>query len=134
MISIVDDDESVREATKGFVRSLGYDAEAFASAEDFLQSERVGDTSCVITDLQMPGLSGIELQTYLMSRGNRTPMIFVTASPEEMARARTLNGGAIGFLPKPFNEERLIEYIRLALAVDSAELRGTAVSVAGALS
>src|SRR5215467_10919729 len=120
MISIVDDDEFVREATKGFVRSLGYAAEAFASAEDFLQSERVDDTSCVITDLQMPGLSGIELQTHLMSRGNRTPMIFVTASREEMARARALNGGAIGFLPKPFNEERLIEYIRLALAVDSA--------------
>jgi FixJ family two-component response regulator len=128
MISIVDDDESVREATKGFVRSLGYDAEAFASAEDFLQSERLDDTSCVITDLQMPGLSGIELQTHLMSRGNHTPMIFVTASREEMARAQALNGGAIGFLPKPFNEERLIEYIRLALDVDSAELR----SVAGA--
>jgi FixJ family two-component response regulator len=78
----------------------------------------------------MPGLSGIELQTHLMSRGNRTPMIFVTASLEEMARARALNGGAIGFMPKPFNEERLIEYIRLDLAVDSAELRSTAVSVA----
>jgi FixJ family two-component response regulator len=116
MISIVDDDESVREATKGFVRSLGYSAAAFASAEAFLQSNRVDDTECVITDVQMPGLSGVELQSQLIAQGNRTPIIFVTASPEEKTRARALKAGAIGFLTKPFNEERLIEYIRAALA------------------
>ena len=116
MISIVDDDESVREATKGLVRSLGYTAATFASAEDFLQSNQVNDTSCLITDVQMPGLSGVELQSQLIAQGNSTPMIFVTAFPEERTRARALKAGAIGFLTKPFNEERLIEYIHAALA------------------
>jgi len=117
MISIVDDDVSVREATKGWVRSLGYSAAAFASAEEFLQSGKVNDTECVITDVQMPGLSGIELQSHLISQGNRTPIIFVTAFPEERTRTRALEAGAIGFLTKPFNEGRLIEYIEAALAV-----------------
>jgi FixJ family two-component response regulator len=115
MISIVDDDVSVREATKGWVRSLGYGAAAFASAEEFLQSGKVNDTECVITDMQMPGLSGIELQSHLISQGNRTPIIFVTAF-QERTRTRALEAGAIGFLTKPFNEGRLIEYIEAALA------------------
>jgi FixJ family two-component response regulator len=121
MISIVDDDVSVREATKGWVRSLGYSAAAFASAEEFLQSGKVNDTECVITDVQMPGLSGIELQSHLISQGNRTPIIFVTAFPEERTRTRALEAGAIGFLTKPFNEGRLIEYIEAALAGRNAE-------------
>jgi FixJ family two-component response regulator len=121
MISIVDDDESVREATKGLVRSLGYTAATFASAEDFLQSNQVNDTSCLITDVQMPGLSGVELQSQLIAQGNSTPMIFVTAFPEERTRARALKAGAIGFLTKPFNEERLIEYIHAALAGSEIE-------------
>jgi FixJ family two-component response regulator len=121
MISIVDDDESVREATKGLVRSLGYTAATFASAEDFLQSNQVDDTSCLITDVQMPGLSGVELQSQLIAQGNSTPMIFVTAFPEERTRARALKAGAIGFLTKPFNEERLIEYIHAALAGSEIE-------------
>jgi FixJ family two-component response regulator len=121
MISIVDDDESVREATKGLVRSLGYTAATFASAEDFLQSNQVNDTWCLITDVQMPGLSGVELQSQLIAQGNSTPMIFVTAFPEERTRARALKAGAIGFLTKPFNEERLIEYIHAALAGSEIE-------------
>ena len=116
MISIVDDDVSVREATKRWVRSLGYSAAAFASAEEFLLSGKVNDTECVITDVHMPGLSGIELQSHLISQGNRTPIIFVTAFPEERTRTRALEAGAIGFLTKPFNEGRLIEYIEAALA------------------
>jgi FixJ family two-component response regulator len=117
LISIVDDDESVREATKGLVRSLGYGAAAFASAEEFLQSKQINDTDCVISDVQMPGLSGVELQSRLIADGNRTPIIFITASQEERTRAKALKAGAIGVLSKPFNEERLIEYIRTALAV-----------------
>src|ERR1700746_761274 len=117
VISIVDDDESVREATKGLLRSLGYGAGAFASAEDFLQSNHLNDTECVISDVQMPGLSGVELQTQLIADGNRTPIIFITASQEERTRARALTAGAIGVLSKPFNEERLIEYIHTAFAV-----------------
>jgi FixJ family two-component response regulator len=115
MISIVDDDRSVREATKGLVRSLGYGATAFASAEDFLQSDRVSDTACLITDVQMPGLSGVELQSRLIAQGNRTPVIFITAFPEERIRARAMEAGAVGFLSKPFNEDHLIEYIHAAL-------------------
>jgi FixJ family two-component response regulator len=115
VISIVDDDHSVREATKGLVRSLGYGAAAFASAEDFLQSDHVSDTACLITDVQMPGLSGVELQSRLIAQGNRTPVIFITAFPEERIRARALEAGAVGFLSKPFNEDRLIEYIHAAL-------------------
>src|SRR5215813_2279572 len=107
MISIIDDDPSVREATDGLMRLLGYRAETFASAEDFLRSDRLNDSSCLITDVQMPGLSGIELQTALIARGNETPMIFLTAFPEEHIRKRALDAGAIGFLSKPFDEQRL---------------------------
>jgi FixJ family two-component response regulator len=101
MISIVDDDRSLREATKGLVRSFGYGADAFASAEEFLQSDRVNDSSCLILDVNMPGLSGIELQSQLIARGNRMPIIFITAVPEETTRAKAIEAGAIGFLSKP---------------------------------
>jgi FixJ family two-component response regulator len=116
MISILDDDESVREATKGLVRSLGYAAATFASAEEFLQSDRIHDTSCLIADVQMPGLSGVELQDRLTEAGNSTPIIFVTAFPEERIRARALAGGACGFLSKPFSDESLIGCLVKALA------------------
>src|SRR5215470_16790842 len=115
MISIIDDDPSVREATDGLMRLLGYRAETFASAEDFLRSDRLNDSSCLITDVQMQGLSGIELQNALIARGNKTPMIFLTAFPEERIRKRALEAGAIGFLSKPFDEQRLIEYLETAL-------------------
>jgi FixJ family two-component response regulator len=121
VISIVDDDESVREATKGVVRSLGYGAATFASAEDFLRSNEINDTECVISDVQMPGLNGFELQHQLIADGNHTPIIFVTASTEERTRARALKAGAIGILSKPFEEERLIEYLHAALAVRKME-------------
>jgi FixJ family two-component response regulator len=115
MISIVDDNESVREATKRLLRSLGYGATTFASAEEFLKSDRLNDTSCVITDVQMPGLSGIEMQSHLIAQGHRMPMIFVTACTEERTRTTALKAGAIGFMTKPFNVERLMECIHTAL-------------------
>jgi len=93
MISIVDDDRSLREATKGLVRSFGYGADAFASAEEFLQSDRVNDTSCLILDVNMPGLSGIDLQKQLIAQGNRMPIIFITAAPEESTRDKALKAG-----------------------------------------
>ena len=120
MISIVDDDESVREATKGLVRSLGYRAAVFGSAEEFLESERVQDTACVITDIQMPGLSGVELQSHLIAEGHRVPMIFITAHPEERTRAQALGAGAIGYLGKPFDEGHLIACLERALKPESA--------------
>jgi FixJ family two-component response regulator len=116
VISVVDDDESVREAIKGFIRSLGYVAATFASAEEFLKSERVHETACLITDVQMPGMSGIELQSRLIAKGHRLPIIFITAFPEAKARAQALAAGALGFLSKPFSDEKLISYLDEALA------------------
>jgi FixJ family two-component response regulator len=115
MIAIVDDDESVRETTKGLVRSLGYAATAFASAEDFLRSDRLHDASCLISDVQMPGLTGVELQDRLAAAGNRMPIIFITAFPEERIRTRALAAGAHGFLAKPFSDESLIGCLDKAL-------------------
>ena len=120
MISIIDDDAFVRVATDGLVRSLGYRTTTFASAEDYLQSDRINDTSCVITDVQMPGLSGVELQSVLLARGDPTPMIFITAFPEEKVRRRVLEAGAIGFLSKPFDEEHLIAHLQTALRSHNA--------------
>jgi FixJ family two-component response regulator len=115
LISIVDDDESHREATKGLIRSLGYQAATFASAEEFLQSDSVDNTSCLITDVQMPGLSGIDLQRGLIARGVEMPTIFITAFPEEGTRVRALTAGAFGYLGKPFSEESLVECLEKAL-------------------
>src|ERR1700704_6536187 len=108
MISIVDDDRSVREAAKMLIRSLGYATATFASAEEFLQSGRSGDTACLITDVQMPGMSGVDLQSHLTANGHCVPVIFVTAFPEESTRVRALKAGAFGFLSKPYDEENLI--------------------------
>jgi FixJ family two-component response regulator len=118
MISIVDDDESVREATKGLVRSLGYAAATFCSAEEFLKSDRVSETSCLIADVQMPGMSGVDLQDRMIEEGFHTPVIFMTAFPEAKIRARVLQAGACGFLSKPFTEESLIECLDKALTAD----------------
>src|SRR5262245_8300383 len=115
VISIVDDDESVREATQGLVRSLGYAAATFASAEEFLQSKHLHDTSCLITDVQMEGLSGIALQERLACVGHRMPIIFITAFSEERVRARAERAGACGFLSKPFSDESLIGCLEKAL-------------------
>lgn len=115
LISIVDDDESIRESTEGLVRSLGYRAATFASAEEFLQSDSVDSTSCLITDVQMPGLSGIDLQRGLIAQGVKMPTIFITAFPEEETRARAMNAGALGYLSKPFSEESLLKCLSTAL-------------------
>jgi FixJ family two-component response regulator len=115
MITIVDDDESVRESTKALVRSLGYNARAFCSAEEFLDSN-LDDSGCLILDVQMPGRSGIELQELLIAQGRRTPIIFVTAFPDERTRDQAISAGAIGFLNKPFSNEKLEKFLELALA------------------
>jgi FixJ family two-component response regulator len=115
LISIVDDDESMRESTKGLVRSLGYQAAAFASAEEFLQSDSLDSTSCLIADVQMPGLSGIDLQRWLIDRGVQMPTIFITAFPEEVTRLRAVKAGAVGYLGKPFSEESLLKCLDTAL-------------------
>src|SRR4249920_3140557 len=103
LIAIVDDEEPVRNATKSLVRSLGYHASTFDSADDFLKSEQVHDTSCLITDVQMPGLSGLDLQDRLIARGHRIPIIFITGHPDDNVRARAMKAGAVAFLGKPID-------------------------------
>jgi FixJ family two-component response regulator len=116
MISIIDDDGSVRSAVGSLVRSLGFIARTFASAEEFLQSPHVNGTSCLITDVQMPGMSGVELQDRVLAEGRRIPFIFITAFPEERMRTRAMESGALGFLSKPFDCQNLIKLIDKALA------------------
>ncbi|MDR6952061.1 FixJ family two-component response regulator [Ancylobacter sp. 3268] len=116
MISIIDDDESVRTATASLVRSLGFDTSTFASAEDFLHSPRLLDSDCVITDVQMPGMSGVELQARLRQGGHRMPLIFITAFPEERLRRQVTASGAVGFLSKPFDGSEMIACLDEALS------------------
>jgi FixJ family two-component response regulator len=118
VMSIIDDDESVRVATKRFVRSLGFIGHDFASANEFLQSQRVGETSCVIADVQMPGISGLELQELLIAGGHRTPVILITAFPDERIRARALRAGAVCFLTKPCDGQTLLQCLDMALNKD----------------
>jgi FixJ family two-component response regulator len=115
IVSIVDDDPCVREATQDLVSSLDVDVFAFESAEAFLQSPQFARTSCLITDVQMPGMSGHELQLKLRADGRRFPIIFMTAFPEISLRQRILDAGAMGFLEKPFDGTVLLDLIRDAL-------------------
>jgi FixJ family two-component response regulator len=115
LISIVDDDGIVRKAIESLVTSLGFLACVFPSAEAFLQSPLIAETSCLISDVQMPNISGVQLQEYLAGLGLRIPMIFITAYPDDAVRARVLARGAVGFLLKPFNAQSLIECIDSAL-------------------
>jgi FixJ family two-component response regulator len=115
VISIIDDDASVRTATQNLIRSLGYTVHIFASAEAFLQSPQLDVTSCVITDVQMPEMNGVELQRRLRATGYRVPFIFISAFPEERVRQRALKDGAICFLAKPFDGCVLINYLNTAL-------------------
>jgi FixJ family two-component response regulator len=115
LIAIVDDDEVARLALQRLFKSLGYVSKVFASAEEFLDSPHVNETSCLITDVHMPGMNGVELQSRVKALGFDTPIIFVTAFPDERIRARALGAGAIGFLNKPFEERTLIKHIEMAL-------------------
>ena len=114
VISIVDDDECARTAMDGLVRSFGYVSATYASAEEFLESN-LNDTSCLITDVHMPGLTGVELHQRLLADGFTVPTIFVTALPDEGMRMRVLAEGAIGFLSKPFDQKSLIDCLNAAL-------------------
>jgi FixJ family two-component response regulator len=115
VISIVDDDRIARDAIRELVQSLGYRTAVFPSAEQFLESGSVEETACVITDLQMPGMSGFDLQVRLRDSGFDTPVIFVSGFPEERHRTRALDAGAVGFLSKPFEERSLVECLNAAL-------------------
>ena len=114
-ISIVDDDASIREALKSLMRSVQFDVEAFASAEEFLASERLHDTACLILDVNLPGMSGFDLQNQLNSERRGIPIIFITAHADDASRQRALKGGAIDFLGKPVRREPLFKAIRSAI-------------------
>jgi FixJ family two-component response regulator len=114
-ISIVDDDESVRVAMSSLVRSLGYEAREFASAEAFLASPRRQDTSCLITDVHMPGMSGLDLQAVLSAREQVVPIIFIIAFPADNLRQRAEAAGAAGFFSKPVDSQMIIHCLDAAL-------------------
>jgi FixJ family two-component response regulator len=118
VISVIDDDASVRAATNNLLSSHGYIVHAFASAEEFLQLARPDGSSCVIADVQMPAMSGLDLLTHMRAQGYAAPFIFITAFPEESVRARALKAGAICFLAKPFAGPVLIDCVETALKGD----------------
>lgn len=115
MIAIIDDDESVRVATESLVRSFGFKTSVFASAEAFLASSSMPQAHCLITDVQMPDMSGIELFDVLRARGTGLPVIFITSFPEERVRRRAQEGGAVGFLAKPFDADTIMGFVFEAL-------------------
>jgi FixJ family two-component response regulator len=115
LIAIVDDDHSVREALTSLVRSLGYNAMAFECAEDLLKSRRRRSVSCLIADVQMPGMTGFELHNRLVTSGESIPTVLITAFPDERARERALQAGVVGYLTKPFSEDDLLACIHSTL-------------------
>jgi FixJ family two-component response regulator len=115
VISVIDDDASVRAATNNLLSSHGYPVQTFASAEEFLRSADLDHLSCVIADVQMPAMSGLDLLTHMRTRGYRARFIFITAFPEASVRARALKAGAICFLAKPFAAPELIDCVETAL-------------------
>ncbi|MDB5095540.1 MAG: response regulator receiver protein [Candidatus Eremiobacteraeota bacterium] len=115
LIAVVDDDESVRSAVHGVLKSVGLKTRAFASAEEFLRSGHRSETACLITDIQMPGMSGLELQATLAEEEPRIPIIFITAYGDVKTRTQAMRGGAVEFLVKPFDDDVLLESVRAVL-------------------
>jgi len=115
VIAVVDDDEAVREALTGLMKSLGYRAVAFESARDFLNSKQRRSAACLIADVQMPGMTGVELHDRLVASGKPIPTILITAYPDDAVRARVLQAGVKGYLCKPFSEDELLASLRTAL-------------------
>ena len=115
-IAVVDDDFGMRRTVNDLLRSLGYAVTPFSSAEQYLDWASANQPLCIITDVKMPGISGVELQERLIAQGNRTPMIFMTAFPEDGIRDRVLEAGAFGFLTKPFPQQCLLDCLTRALA------------------
>ncbi|HEX8772575.1 MAG TPA: response regulator [Pyrinomonadaceae bacterium] len=119
LISVVDDDESVRESLPDLLRELGFEVQAFSSAEEFLASERLGQTRCLVTDVAMPGMTGPDLQRELARRRQEIPVVFITAHRDESTRRRLMELGAVECLFKPFSETALSEAVNAALGSTS---------------
>jgi len=120
LVSVVEDDRFLRDSMGRLMRSLGYMVEAFPSAADFLASPRLGETACLIADVHMPAMSGIELYRYLINTGCAIPTILMTAYPNDVDRARALNDGVVCYLRKPIDEQNLLQCLRSALASGEA--------------
>ena len=123
LISIVDDDASVREGTVDLIQAIGFAAEAFEGASDFLNSDRINGTSCLIADVRMPGMTGLELHDRLVETGRSIPTILLTAYPNGRDRERALRAGVICYLAKPYNQDDLLECIRSALEARVGDCR-----------
>ena len=119
MISIVEDDELLRDSMRRLARARGYAVEAFPSAADFLGSRHLNETSCLIADIHMPAMTGLELYARLIELGHKIPTILVTAYPDEAARARALKDGVVCYLPKPFHKDDLLGCVRKAVESDN---------------
>ena len=115
MVAIVDDDDFMRSALQGLLKAVGLPAQAFASAEEFLKSGRQHEVGCLVADIRMPGMSGLELQAKLNADECRIPTIFITAHGDEKMRMQALRAGAVEFMAKPFDDEALLESVRAAL-------------------
>jgi FixJ family two-component response regulator len=115
LISLVDDDESIRRTMTLLIQSFGFQAAVFDSAETFLKSRQLHETSCLIVDVQMPGMNGLQLQRHLASSGYKIPIIFITAHESKESRQQAMQAGAVAFLGKPFSDERLLETLRTTL-------------------
>ena len=115
LVAIVDDDESVRSALQGLMKVVGLPARSFASAEEFLQSRLHDQTACLIADIRMPGMSGLELLARLNAENVKIPTIFITAHGDEKMRLQALRSGAVEFLAKPFDDQALLDSVRAAL-------------------
>ena len=116
LISIVDDDDSLRNSLNNLIRSVGFRAQGFSSAEAFLNSNQLPDTACLILDVRMPGMSGLDLQRQMVANNSRIPIVFITSHGDDNARTRALEAGAVAFLYKPFREEALLKAIDSALS------------------
>jgi FixJ family two-component response regulator len=125
LISVVDDDESIRRTTTLLIESFGFRAAAFESAEGFLKSGQLHDTSCLIVDVQMPGMNGLQLQSHLAAAGCGIPIIFITAYDDKESRQRAMQAGAVAFLGKPFSDEQLLQTIRSTLRPDKGGTKTT---------
>jgi FixJ family two-component response regulator len=125
LISVVDDDESIRRTTALLIESFGFRAAAFESAEMFLRSEQLHDTSCLIVDIQMRGMDGLQLQSHLAAEGCNIPIVFITAYDSKESRRRAMQAGAAAFLGKPFSDEQLLQAIRSTLRHDKGGTKTT---------
>ena len=122
IVMIVDDDDSIRKAVRRLMKAYGFAVETFGSAEEYLDSDRLDKTSCLILDVHMPGMNGLELQKRLVASGCVIPIIFITAFTDESARARAMTAGAVGYLAKPFADEDLLNCIHAALQSNGTDV------------